>query len=97
MSDTHAMLSRVLDTFHSNMSEEDQDAMQDLIEIYKPYKGDRPEEASKRTLANAKCENCTYTFPVMSMPAEVGKTARSAMRHAACPRCFSNIDIMLGN
>jgi hypothetical protein len=95
MSDIHALLERVLENCSDRLSEEDQEALHDLAQTYEPYAGDDPEEAASRDLGNALCRNCDFTFPAMAMPAEVSKVAKSAARHAACPRCFSNEEIFL--
>ena len=95
MSDTYALLGRILEDCAHEMSCEDQERLHDLMQTYEPYTGDPPQDAQERKITNATCGNCHFQFPAMSAPADLSRAARSGMRHAACPRCYSNDRIFL--
>ena len=95
MSNPYNLLVRLAEACQDRITEEDREDIISLAEIYQPYEGDDAEEAKKRQFLNARCGNCEFSFPVMPMPSELGRAARSSLRHAACPRCFSNTNIFV--
>ena len=69
---------------------EDQiEALRDLVELFKPYSGDDRSEAIERKVTNCRCGNCDYVSAAFATPSELGRAAKTGIRRAICPRCYS--------
>ena len=76
--------------------DEDQfEALEYLVSLFEPYKGDDPAEAMTRSPQAAHCANCMLPIQAMFAPAPLNRVARTMTRLAQCPRCFST-NILLG-
>lgn len=71
------------------LSEDEQEALTEMVALFEPYKGDNPDEARKRTPTPCHCGNCGHAFTVMFFPSELGRAARCAQRLSQCARCYS--------
>ena len=69
--------------------------LESAIAMFTPHTGDPMDEAAKRTIKDACCDNCGQRWPAMAMPALLEDVALTGRRLAKCPRCFATEGIKL--
>lgn len=75
--------------------EEYREEIETLLAMFRARKGDALEVARTRTLLDAACQNCGFSWPAMAMRAPVQDSAIAAQRLGMCPRCFATQNIVL--
>lgn len=78
------------------ITEEDGEALSELVALFAPYGGCPPEEAAKRKLQKLHCQNCKEVWTGMATPAPANLWVQGAIRMSVCPRCFNNQTVFLG-
>lgn len=84
-----------LDDVSDELTEEQFTALDTLIEMFKPYAGDDPDEAVARKPLEGHCPNCGLNQTMMFVPATMARVAWTALRLSICPRCHST-DMRMG-
>ena len=83
-----------LDAWADYMQPDEFEALDDLVELFKGYAGDDAAEAKDRTPSPAHCSNCNLEIQVLFYPAELSRSANTALRLSQCPRCFCTNIVM---
>lgn len=72
-----------------HLDERQYEALWEIVAMFRPYDGDDPEEARKRTPMTCSCRNCGYETAAMFVPSPVIRCAPTGIRLSQCPRCYS--------
>lgn len=81
---------KALEKIEAFLEPEEHDALLDLVSLFRPYRGDCPERARRRTPLMAVCGNCDYEMALAFVPGPVTEIAKAGRRHDKCPRCFAS-------
>lgn len=76
-------------------TDDDIENLEDLVEMFKPYKGDTQDDWKERNPIPSHCGNCGFETTLMFAPASLTRASQVALRLCQCPRCYST-DMRLG-
>ena len=96
MNDYAAAIREALECCAEHLTDDAQTRLGDLLAMFADYQGDRPEDAQARVASTLCCKNCALEWPGFFLPMAMdGRAPMTAIRLAACPRCYSNRAVFL--